>query len=254
VVEESDAERSARAYDSAEQVVEKTQKTSRRGCITAVGGTTAAILILVAVAFIFGGDGDDDAAEVSSKCRALGVPTGEVALPTGDECADSTEDGTPDPGDGGDVSAFAGHYVLTEGLDNPNGHDTQPLDPGAYDISVRPAAASFDVDESGTITGGEIRTSFVGTGDPGTCTWTLAGDQAAGSLALTGPGASGQLTYTGEITVDGPCSTGTAMPATRIMQLGIVGDDVVLCYIAMGADLTSCSTDDPGVAGRFTRQ
>lgn len=239
-----------------------------KGCSPTLFAIAAAVVAIVigGIVLLTGKDDDETAADCPSGAPAVDAdppirlisstqscPSADDGTDTGDTAAPEGAAGSEDA-DGSDVSSYAGHYVLTEGLDDPSGKFVILLG-GTRQITAHPSTGSFDVDESGTITGGEVHLSITDVSDIGTCEWSYDSDTASGSLSASDAGAAGQVTWEGEITTGEPCvAAGNGFDSLRIFQLGIVGDDVVLCEVAMAADLQSCSVELPTVAGRLSRQ
>jgi hypothetical protein len=145
------------------------------------------------------------------------------------------------PSGGADFTSFAGHYVMSTGLDQPFAGDAAFIvDKNAYpSVTPGPGSASFDVDANGKITAGEYHANYRAVKPSIECTFTFDSTKVTGSIAMTGPGAIGQITWDGVLKISGTnCATGYPTQIPR--QIGIVGPDALMCGTNLEPSLTAC--------------
>ena len=136
-------------------------------------------------------------------------------------------------------SDFAGHYVLTSGLDDPKGVDAHN---GAYPVdSVGPTTATIEIDAQGNITGG----SYHASADGASCHYTADGDSASGSVSNSA--ATGTVTFQITWAFEGDTCRPSSYTAPRPYFLGIAGADLFLCNQGM-ASTSTCTEGTPPTA------
>jgi hypothetical protein len=129
------------------------------------------------------------------------------------------------------VADFAGHYVLTTGLDDPSGLDVHSFASMPPMTNMSAPSASFDIDGAGTVVSGVYQVA----GDAAGCHYTFVGDTADGYVGAVG---IGQIFFHGTTTEDGgPCKP-LSYPGDRFFQLGIEGTTVHLCRSNMASTAT----------------
>jgi len=144
-----------------------------------------------------------------------------------------------------DCPSFAGHYVLTQGLDDPSGLDLHNYGGRSAD-SLGPSDATIDIGDDGTITGGSYHVS----GDSQGCHYTMNGDTATGNVTQS---ATGAIIFNGTQTEAGDKRQTTTFATGRPFQFGIAGDELYMCRSNM-ATVSTCEAAYPRLVAKFVKQ
>ena len=217
-----------------------TSAEKRQGCLQPWGlGAVAAVLVIAFIIFAIFVTRDDSSKKSSpvaadSSCSESGARRDHLRLIA---CA-------ANGGGGGELSSFAGHYVLTQGLDDPTGLDASGQG-GLPSGSAPMGSATIDINDSGAITGGTYHASYEGGG----CHRTGDGEGATGSVTS---GGTGSVIFTASHTNDGTTCRSESFAFNMMYQFGIVGDDLYMCRSNM-ATLTTCQAAYPRLVAQFHR-